>query len=1694
MKDLLLWRLLHEENLQVELLGPLLKELAAWPVKERVAFFGPLPRLLEHDDESLRAAAVAVLQGAVGPLAFRHIIRALHDPTPSVRLAAVETLRESAQAEPYRWVHALFHSDAEVRQAALAGKAVAQVEWMTVHLLADSTTSATVVGQLSEQVLPARTLPVVLDQLTHGIVSRPLARRWIARMPWEQCLQGLNKAGRRDPELVAQLLDLAAGPHTEGEILAAAGHDALDDVLDLFWDPNTEAEADSQLGQTPTTAFFDHFCKQLLVLENQEPRRLITALMVTAARRGFWQPAAAGACAVHHPPFLSFSWVPREVRRAAVRALYELGERCPRLSNEAVQELLQMELCRRRSGNLDLWVVGGILHFLRSGPYQNLESWFGIKRIVSAFLEDIEDSVPFLALKDDSDLGRQYLIDQISRQRRPRQAFMLALLVHTVSADDLEFLERLNGQEAAAVFEELLALAGRFPRPMAENKSRQVADILGTRLVRNVKVFLQCWLKMPAPEESILGVKVLAVVARELDSMTLIQHALALAPPALRNFLKTIAWCPGFPYGKEVELAQVLASHRDEDVRSWAAHRIPAAAKPATPRQPSHGHAYRVKPAAMRDIATCSEARLAKAVECCLTEPLTGLAYVLSLRPDPAGPNLTVCVALLGAHDPIDQVGRQLQRFGSSAASFLARLEARAVETWHGQTRLPLLGHAWLFRWDEHCFAFGALLREWPGGLVEAMRFLNTLASEMARQRIWEALALLLSIWRFRERQRLVEVANEALGALLVEQLTFAEGEAAARVLVTLHESNAVAALMESLKPRVAALLPDLAGEVRRLLSDWIDSRGLVTCAGQADSRQVAVSRGILERIRQCSDLGQLRSWCRDGHPTIVEEAALRLLEWGEDGLVQLVGLLRETPPPPCVNELAGTIALWPGSTALHLVSVLVEDPTVSARVRFRIGLALLERGEREALPRLLDAACQEGEPSWFRPEDWQRLLGLGVPVDQMATALAVSPQPYAYGAAIEHFLSLKKLEPPSAAVLLAFLEVGTERRRDLRLRAARRLHEAGNHAAFPLLLNQEMESLHQLPTLLKGVPQELVATTVTAVLMAGHRLFPKSRLLDLLQHEGVDPDADDEGCRRLLVDATSLAVRNAVLARLRRTASRDRKLRQVAETFAWGIREGRALTGNLFTVQMIAGDDLGYTRFEENRIYINPLPILRTEQHGDDVVRGLILHELGHHVYHRGPEALPIWKEAGVQGLHPLLNLVSDEHLERNLRAGDPDHGDKLKKLTAYAFQHVNKDVPVLSLLDGLQGRAFAVLSAARLGPARRAGCVAVESGALLHEMEKAGMSFARFMRALRMGLGNRQHDPKVDEGLALFRGKFRQSSMAELFEKAKRLREIFGTETELLNALGQEAVLNPEAGEVVAAGEGLSNAEIQEEIDRILDPRTARSGTDPKSGRRWINVSPDEKFQPIPTVVPVPFDPAQHKVYAERVARPARHMRRYLQQLGLTLEPQRGRLRGRSLDRTSLRDVVLRGDPRMLVARELRVQTDLFLGVLIDCSGSMRMRDHIDKAKLFGTLLAEAARDFRGIDLRLFGFTDKVIYDAGSAARCAAHALEASDGNNDAAALWHAAQIALESRRKARLLVMISDGLPTECSVAALKALVSRLTHRWRICCAQVAVQPLAEVCFPHYVLLQEADLDSSVRRFGQVVARLVRRAIRR
>jgi hypothetical protein len=1731
MNDLHLWRLLRGRHLDPGEIIPRLADLATLPLAERMPFLGLLSAPLADPDPKLRAAALSPLSGARGRLALQKLVAALADPEEQVRLAAVDALRESVKDQGPRWAHALFHPEPSVRLAAIAADKPFPAPFLyKLFLLADPHCRGAVERQLAEATLEVDALPLLFDYLRRAMVSMPVARRLTAKLAWVDWQVYLADHLPRSTDMTSSLRDALQADWPE-KLREHYNADRLDDVLHLFWEPDAPAD-----GGECRAAFFDKLFAACMGEALFFWQWIAFTLLGIAAQRGTWAEPAAVLCATLEPGLLTCPWVPRDVRYAAVAGLYRAGERCMKRPPEEVRLILGDDLCwageTGGARRLDLWAVGGVLRLLQANPYQYLIEWVGLDAVLAACREDLERAVPFLALPDGSARGRRYLIRELCFQQGGPRGRVLALLARAVASDALDFLDPLDPVNACHVLEQLLQLEaepdesakheGRTPRRgFSENKTRCLARILARKLAAGqVPGFLRLWLGRPNPEDSALGQAILGRIAHEHDARGLLPAVCALETPLLRAFLTAAAVCPGFPYDQEVRLAELLAGHVEADVRAWTERRL------------GIHHALRARHAGAQ-VDVLAEALAAFLAERSPKEaatllqsngahpgPRRGLVDLLRRHPDPVEPNLAVCQSLLASHDPADEVAEQFARFASADPEFVKRLDEEMVTHWRGEMRLPLLGHAWLYRWDAHAAAFAAAINGEKAegvptggiGLAALLRWARWLPAVL-KERVWEAGLRVLEIWRWQEPARWAAAWDRALGEALADALPTTRGIAAAHLIMASRENGGpeVQAVLADLRPQLVARMPDLSEAIRDVFKPWIDATGLPATAPAADAGTLT---GVTaDQIRTSEDLDFLADCAYRLDDVLSPLAGACLVSHGEPGLQRLAEVLGRVPPPTWLELLAYTITDWPEGPALESVCRLVRDGAAVPRARFRLGQALHQRGEA-VWDDLIDAACRLAEPGWFQVSDYHWLGDYrpGTAVE-LALRLVRAPHPHAYSVAVFDLVAVKEANPDVRHALLEFLEFGTERMRDWRLRAADWLYSHGEREpVLAILLGAEPAVPPAYPALLAGVEPAVVEAVTSAVLMAGLGDASETHLLALLNHgytsgaggfgwglprlgnsDWVDPVARQEALARLLAGASCLAVRQQARRQLRSGLGRAHKLRRLGETFAWGVRVGRQLTGKLFTLEMIAGEALGYTRLRENKLYISPLPLLRGHQNGREVVRALILHEYGHHLYHKSDGGEEVWDQSEKEGLQRLLNLVSDEHLERNLRARDRHFGDQLKQLAAYAFQHTSREVQIDVLLGGLRGRAFEVLSATHLGVARREGCVVVSSGRILLQMEKAGLSFPRFFRSLRMGLGNRHDDPKVEAGLNLFRGRFRQSTMPQLLETARELRRIFGDETDLLESFNQDDALACDWDELADAAEGITNEELQAEVRRAMEGGGRRDKRDGERSRgRLLNRSEDEQFELITNFVPKIHDPTRHAAYAQQVARPAGQMRRYLHHLGLGLEPQRFRLRGKSFDRTRARAVVLRGDPRMLVAREIKPRTDLFLGVLIDCSGSMSSGDNIEKAKLFATLLAEAARGNRGVDLRLWGFTDRVIYDCGTAARPAVHDLEADDGNNDAAALWHAAEAARASGRRAKMLVMISDGSPTQCSVNALRALVQRLTRQRKLLCAQVAVRPLDEECFPHYVLLEHDNPDECVRRFGAVMMRLVRQAL--
>jgi hypothetical protein len=168
----------------------------------------------------------------------------------------------------------------------------------------------------------------------------------------------------------------------------------------------------------------------------------------------------------------------------------------------------------------------------------------------------------------------------------------------------------------------------------------------------------------------------------------------------------------------------------------------------------------------------------------------------------------------------------------------------------------------------------------------------------------------------------------------------------------------------------------------------------------------------------------------------------------------------------------------------------------------------------------------------------------------------------------------------------------------------------------------------------------------------------------------------------------------------------------------------------------------------------------------------------------------------------------------------------------------------------------------------------------------------------------------------------------MRSLLDVSRRLRDLFGEEVLICEHFGGHENLSDDARDRSIHGDGITDRDVQEEVDRILKP-PSQTGSSGAGGRRrlQINVGADEEFDRIHDVQKVPADPSRHREVGRTVARHARNMRSYLERLGLAYDPVRFRLRGRRFDVTRARAVVTRGDPRMLIARELVVDADLFV-----------------------------------------------------------------------------------------------------------------------------------------------------------------------
>jgi len=1696
MLDVTLFEALHRGEISAPDFAIALEGLARLPLLERAVYLGLLEVALVDAREAVRVAAVRVLAGANGRPAFRALLRALSDQSAAVRQAAVESFATSAAKQPSRWIHLLFHPEPDVRLAALERLPESQ-RGRVLFLLPDPIAAPLILSWLASERrprLPAAGFTLVLGLWRAGHLAAPVAAKLLDDLEPSAVLDYGNFGPRRAPELCRSLVLAGAGAREH------FGGDALDPIFAIV------LGADDLLRKRLLLRFTEQ------ILQSGPRLRAAAAMLANLPAQGpegsSEERATDAFGLVCHlaPEAFGARAIPVAARRRAARALFSLNGTPPAQEKEALESWIR-ELCEDASGHVDLSVVAGLLRLARfSESAEVLAAAVDGNRLIEAFLRDPIASAPLLSPRL-IQTERRALLGRLRAADSARFGAIVALSLWVLPIDQLAPLSDLEPEQALAVLPSLFELEQRPEVELGIKKVRalvqrfvellkQPSETVTPELVEaKLPGLLRSWLRQPAPAASNVAVRLVGTLLGPLNAETFVRLLLELEPEALARLLEVLPHCPGISFGQELALAHALQGHALAPLCAWADERLGAPGRVPFEAPAPAGKVRLLTPEEQQRVLAADERDLERFCRGLRGERTLGLPEALRPRAAPAGPQPAVVAALFGACDEVAEVAAQVERFSADLLGFLEELEALAVGQWAHTPELPLLGAAWLWRWERQALRVGELAVASEGGIPRLLEWGKGLAFAALRESVWSACARCLAIWGARNKNQFWQAVadGKVLVRAALDELDTELGDAAAELLLVLYR-NQVPALSGALA-ELRELLPNVALSVANKLDLLLDTRGFKFRATGVRQHQRSVPEAELRVVRASSDLAELSQACTRESHVLVQEAVLRLLELprGEATLAALLGRAHELRLP---GRIAESIPLWSDADALGSVRELLLGTTTSSELRFRVALAFLERGERALLPLAYAAALDPDDDHWFSAKDYQRLCDADS-TEGAWLMLARSPHPHAYRPAVLGLLGKSAvLDAERMLSLRGFLEGGTDRDATLRLSVAERLALLSDDLGFPLRLSQALtrRNFESSGPLLRDPTLFLAATR--GVLLAGEALDREHAMVDLLAHAPVVER--DLAFQEVLLDSHNAFAAERAVRSLDERQARIGKLQELAGLFAWGFRIGLVLTGRHHRPHMTSDGAYGYVRRNDPRVYVTPLPLLRGDPNGKDVVEGLILHELGHHRWHSGPANDSVWAAAEKVKMHRLLNLVADEHLERNLRALQPEWGDKLKRLAAYAFQHAAKEIEVSDLLRVLGVNAFAVLSSCSLELGHDPNRVRVDSGALLRTLSELGHSFARFMRALRMGLGNRHEDPKVEAALALFRPSFKKLEMPALLDVAYKLRDIFGDDAVLLDGFGgAETVDEGERQNTIAKGT-LDDRDIQPEVERILDPRKLKGnksagrggGTPPKLS---INVTGVPHFDKIEKVERLIVDPGAHQEVVREVARPARRLRSFFEELGIQRSPVRFRTSGTRLDRPRLGRLVLLSDPRVLTARQPRFDTDLFLGVVVDCSGSMEAADNIIKARRFAVLVAEAAKGLAGIDVRVFGFTDAVIYDAGDARRCAASSLEAGGGNNDAGALLHVAEIAKRSRRRAKLLVMVSDGLPTDCSAQALTDLVKHLEKREHMVLAQVAVRPLEEQCFTHYVRLDQGDASEVVRRFGETIARLVSKALR-
>lgn len=270
--------------------------------------------------------------------------------------------------------------------------------------------------------------------------------------------------------------------------------------------------------------------------------------------------------------------------------------------------------------------------------------------------------------------------------------------------------------------------------------------------------------------------------------------------------------------------------------------------------------------------------------------------------------------------------------------------------------------------------------------------------------------------------------------------------------------------------------------------------------------------------------------------------------------------------------------------------------------------------------------------------------------------------------------------------------------------------------------------------------------------------------------------------------------------------------------------------------------------------------------------------------------------------------------------------------------------------------------------------------------------------------------------------------------------------------------------------------------EVDRITPESTQASD--------FRNVSETREFPGPEKTLRLKLDHKRRRDTERPVLRYAPILRPYLRVLDHNRVLQERLYSGKRILASGLKKHVAYGEMRLFKDQrfsELEEYQDVMIGVLIDTSASMNTDERLVRAKAMASLLGLCLSECPNVNSAFVGYNQN-LYLCGAHDELSVSSLAPAGKTNEAAALAYLRDEYLTNPCRRKLVIVLSDGLPTACSVESVRWLVQSIEKELGVRFLYGAFSQQEHPAYRHRVdLTGPLDCDS-IRAFGrEVLARL-------